>query len=92
MRTVLTIRQRYVEGGLEAALERKKRECPPCRPILDGEGEAQLIRIACSQPPPGQASWTLTLLAKELVELLIVATISPQTVMRTLKKTSLNRT
>jgi transposase len=92
LRTVLTIRQRYVEQGLEAALERKRRECPPRPPILDGEGEAQLIRIACSQPPPGQARWTLSLLAEQLVELRIVPAISPQTVMRTLKKTSLNRT
>jgi hypothetical protein len=88
VRTVLSIRQRYVEQGLEAALERKQRECPPCPPILDGEGEARLIRIACSQPPPGQARWTLRLLAEQLVELQIVPTISPQTVMRTLKKTS----
>lgn len=85
-RTVLSIRQRFVEQGLEAALERKKRACPPCLPILDGEGEAQLIRVACSQPPPGQARWTLTLLAKKLVELQIVPAISRQTVMRTLKK------
>jgi hypothetical protein len=92
LRTVLYIRQRYVEQGLEAALERKKRECPPRQPILDGEGEAQLIRLACSQPPPGQARWSLSLLAEKLVELEIVTTISPQTVMRTLKKTSSNRT
>jgi hypothetical protein len=87
LRTVLSIRQRYVEQGLDAALERKKRECPPRLPMLDGEGEAQLIRIACSQPPPGRARWTLTLLAEKLVELQIVPAISPQTVMRTLKKT-----
>jgi transposase len=92
LRTVITIRQRYVEQGLEAALERKKRECPPRQPILDGEGEAQLIRIACSQPPPGQARWTLRLLAEQLVELQIVPAVSPQTVMRTLKKTRSNRT
>jgi hypothetical protein len=92
LRTVLTIRQRYVEQGLEAALEPKRRECPPRPPLLDGEGEAQLLRIACCEPPPGQARWTLRLLAGKLVEPQIVPAISRQTVMRTLKKTSLNRT
>ena len=86
-RTVFSIRQRCVEAGLEAALERKKRAHPPRERILDGEGEAQLVRIACSAPPEGQARWTLALLADSLVELQVVQTISRQTVMRTLKKT-----
>lgn len=85
-RTVFTIRQRFVEEGLAAALERKPREHPPRPPILDGEGEAQLLRLACSQAPEGQARWTLNLLAEGLVELRVVETISRQTVMRTLKK------
>jgi transposase len=86
-RTVFSIRQRFVEAGLEAALERKKREHPPRERILDGDGEAQLVRLACSAPPEGQARWTLNLLAESLIELQVVETISPQTVMRTLKKT-----
>nr|VFJ63252.1 MAG: Homeodomain-like domain-containing protein [Candidatus Kentron sp. DK] len=90
LRTVLSIRQRFVEQGLEAALERKKREYPPTPPILDGEKEARLIRIACSKPPEGFARWTLRLLAGKLVALEIVESISGQTVMRTLKKTNLN--
>jgi transposase len=87
-RTVFAIRQRYVEAGLAAALERKPREHPPRPPMLDGEGEAQLLRLACSQAPEGQARWTLNLLAEGLVELRVVETISRQTVMRTLKKAS----
>ena len=86
--TVLSIRQRFVENGLKAALERKSREQPPRERLLDGEGEAQLVRIACSTPPEGQARWTLSLLAERLVELQVVETISPQTIMRTLKKRS----
>lgn len=86
-RTVFTIRQRFVEFGLDAALERKPREHPPRERMLDGEGEAHLVRLACSTPPEGQARWTLNLLAERLVELQVVETISPQTVMRTLKKT-----
>jgi transposase len=86
-RTVFSLRQRCVEAGLDAALERKPRAQPPRERRLDGDGEAQLVRLACSTPPAGQAHWTLKLLAARLVELQVVATISPQTVMRTLKKT-----
>ncbi len=86
-RTVFSIRQRLVEEGLEAALTRKKRERPPIEPLLDGEKEARLLQIACSRPPAGRARWTLKLLAEEMITLEVVESISPQTVMRTLKKT-----
>ena len=86
-RTVFSIRQRCVEAGLAAALERKKRAHPPRERILDGEGEAQLVRIASSAPPAGQARWTLAQLADSLVELQVVETLSRQTVRRTLQKT-----
>jgi transposase len=87
-RTVFSIRQRFVEQGLEAALGRKKRERPAVDPILDGEKEARLVQIACSHPPEGRSRWTLKLLAEEMVALEVVETISPQTVMRSLKKTN----
>lgn len=86
--TVEGIRKRFVEQGLEGALERKKREKPPRERILDGEGEARLIAVACSQPPAGRSRWTLALLADKLVELNVVESISYQTVRRTLKKTN----
>jgi len=86
--TVYNIRQRFVEQGLDAALERKKRESPPIKKILEGEKEARLIQIACSKAPAGHANWTLRLLAHKLIELEIVDSISPATVMRTLKKTN----
>ncbi|VFM95082.1 MAG: Homeodomain-like domain-containing protein, partial [Candidatus Kentron sp. G] len=70
--TVSNVRRRFVLEGFEAALERKKREHPPIAPILDGEKEARLIQIACSQPPEGCAKWTLQLLADELVALDVV--------------------
>ena len=89
-KTVFNIRQRFVEQGVEAALNRKKRETPPNEPILDGEKEARLFQIACSEPPQGYAKWSLRLLAKELVALDIVETISPPTIMRTLKKMNSN--
>ena len=90
--TVVNVRQRFVEQGFKAALLRKKRENAPRERILDGEAEARLVQIACSTPPQGRAKWTLKLLGDRLVELDIVERISPQTVMRTLKKTSSSRT
>jgi transposase len=86
--TAFNVRQRLVEQGLEAALERKKRESPPVEKILDGEKEARLIALGCSQPPEGCARWTLKLLAERMVELEIVESISYETVRRTLKKTN----
>ena len=87
-RTVEHVRQQCVEEGLNAALERKKRETGPVERILDGEKEARLVAICCSEPPKGRVRWTLKLLADRLVELDIVESISPNTVLRTLKKTS----
>ena len=77
-----------MQQGLSAALERKRREKPPREKILDGEGEARLIALACSQPPEGRTRWTLELLADKLVELNVVDAISYQTVRRVLKKTN----
>ena len=90
-KTVYNLRKRFVEEGLDAALKRKKRETPPTAPKLDGEAEARLISLACSQPPEGRNRWTLCLLADKLVELQIVSSISHETVRKTLKKTNLSR-
>jgi len=92
LNTVTNLCQRFVEQGLEAALERKKRQTPPTPRKLDGRGEAQLIALACRQPPDGCSRWALRLLADELVELGVVESISHETVRQTLKKTSLSRT
>lgn len=88
LNTVSDICQRFVEQGLEASLDRKKRLKPPTRRKLDGRGEAQLIALACRQPPEGASHWALRLLADELVELGVVDSISYETVRRTLKKTN----
>jgi len=85
--TVERVRQRFVEDGLEAALNRKKGPAPPPR-VMDGEAETHLITLACSPPPRGRARWTLHLLADKLVELRIVERISHETVRQALKKTS----
>ena len=92
IRTVEAVRRRFVFRGLEAALDRKMRATPPRERILDGEKEARLIALSCSQPPEGRSRWTLELLADKMVELRIVDQISYQTVRRALKKTSSNPT
>jgi transposase len=84
--TVQGVRQRLVEQGLEAALTRKKQVRPSRAPLLDGEGEARLIALRCSEPPAGHARWTLRLLADQAVALDIVEAMSHETVRQTLKK------
>ncbi len=83
--TVEKIRKRCVLEGLEAALERRKRSRDRSS-VLDGEGEAQLIAIACSEPPAGRARWTLRLLSDELQRRKVVQSISHETVRKVLKK------
>jgi transposase len=88
--TIHRLRQRLVEDGLEAALVRKPR--PRHRaPKLDGEKEARLVALACSDPPEGRGRWTLQLLADKLVELHVVDSISDETVRLRLKKTRSSR-
>jgi len=87
VQTVENVRMALVTGGLDAALERKKRATPPTPPLLDGAKEAQLIALRLGKPPAGYGRWTLRLLADRLVELEIVDAISPETVRQALKKT-----
>src|SRR5262249_24035372 len=81
-------RQRVVEEGPLALLKRKPRLTPPVAPKLDGEGEAQVTKLACSVPPRGRSRWTLRLLAEHLVELEVVPSISHESVRRALNKAS----
>ena len=84
--TVENVRRRFVARGLEGALKRKRQERPSRKRILDGEGEARLLAIACGEPPEGRRRWTLHLLADRLVELKAAESISHETVRRALKK------
>ena len=79
------IRERCVTEGLDSALERKKRSRERAR-RLDGEDEARLVSLACSDAPEGHARWTLTMLADKLVELDVVESISHECVRQVLKK------
>lgn len=85
--TVEVIRQRFVECGFQETLEGKKRSTPPTEKLLDGKQEAKIIATRLGPPPKGYANWTLRLLARKVVELEIVETVSYETVRRTLKKT-----
>jgi len=84
---VYRVRKQLVEEGIEAALSRKQRATPAVARIFDGEKEAKLIALACSEPPKGRARWTLRLLENKVVELHIVDRASDSTIGRALKKT-----
>lgn len=84
-KTVARVRERCVKEGLEAALLRKPHANPKSRK-LDGEQEAYLVALCCSEPPEGRVRWTLKLLSNRLVELEITDKVSSTTVGRVLKK------
>ena len=88
--TVVRIRQRFEQEGLEAALSEKPRSGKP--PQLSGQDKARVVALACSKPPEGYARWTLRLLADKLVELELVEPISHTSVREVLKKTNLSLT
>jgi hypothetical protein len=85
-RTVEMIRQRLVERGFEETLHRVERAQPPVEKLLTGEQEARIIATRLGSPPKGYANWSLRLLARKVVELRIVDSVSYETVRRTLKK------
>jgi hypothetical protein len=89
---VSRVRETFVNQGLEAVLTRKQRATPPIAPIFDGERQAHLIALACSEPPEGHAHWTIRLLAEHVIERKVVERAHFNTVGRALKKTLSNRT
>ena len=89
--TVERARKRFAEGGAEAAVARKPQPPRPAKRKLDGEAEAKLVMLACSQAPDGHEHWTLDLLADRMVKLNYVPAVSRDTVARALKKTRPSR-
>jgi transposase len=90
MRTIDRVKKKFIEEGLERTLERR----PTSRIYeskIDGELEAKLVKLCCSEPPEGRAKWSLRLLADKLVELQYLDDVSHVTVRNVLKKTNLNR-
>jgi transposase len=87
--TIRRVRLRFEIDGLQAALEDKPH--PSSGSELDEKQEARVIALACSEPPAGQARWTLELLVQEILKDGIVTRISPETIRLLLKKTNSNR-
>ena len=85
-RTVSRIRQRFIQGGLEAALNEHPRTGRPVE--FDGQAQARLTMLACSDPPEGHERWTLQLLADQMIALGYVEHLSDTWVMKHLKKTN----
>jgi len=86
--TVSNLKKRYFAGGLEGALFEKPR--PGAKPKIDGEVEAHLIALTCSDPPEGYDRWTLRLLADRLVKMEVIDSISHVAVGEALKKMNLS--
>lgn len=84
--TVENVRRNLCERGFEQTLDGIKRQDPPTPKLLDGEQEAKIIATRLGKPPAGYGNWSLRLLARTVVELSIVDSISHETVRRTLKK------
>jgi len=89
VRTVERTRQKCVEEGVEAALNHTRPQKTRSK-ILDGETEARLVQLACSEAPEGREDWSMQLLADKLIELEVVETVSRETVRTTLKKMNLS--
>ena len=90
--TIQNVRKSYAENGLEYAIHRKKRTKPPVPAKVDGNVEAHIIALCCSQPPEGYARWSVRLLSDKCVELGFIESISHMTISRTLKKMNLSLT
>lgn len=86
LRQISRIRGKFVQAGLEPAIQRQPRSTPGTTPKFDGRQEAQLVQLCCSTPPAGRARWTIRLLADEVCRLQIVASVCPETVRQCLKK------
>jgi len=90
-RTIDRLKKLFVEEGFEIALHGKSEVGPKYhKRIIDGDAEAKLISLCCSDPPDGFAQWSLRLLADKMIELKYVDSVSYETVRRTLKKTNLS--
>lgn len=91
VQTVERVRKQLVEEGFEAVLSRREYKQKVSRKKIDGEVEAHVVALSCSEPPEGRSRWTLRLLADKVVELGYMESVSHEAIRQTLKKTKLNR-
>ena len=87
MKKIDRLKKRFVEKGLEIALNGTKGQ-RAYKKKADGEFEAHLVALSCSEPPEGHVRWSLRLLADTVVELQYIETVSHETIRQVLKKTS----
>ena len=91
VQAVYNMRDEFLANhDIESYLTRKKRETPPIAPKLDGETEAKIIALACSEPPKGRSKWAIRLLRDKCIELHLVDDISHMTIQRLLKKRNIS--
>ena len=88
--TIERVRKQLIEEGFNAVLSRREYTQKVSRKKIDGDVEAHLVALSCSNPPEGRAKWTLRLLADKIVELGYVNSISHEAIRQTLKKTKLS--
>ena len=93
VQAVYNMRDEFLSNhDIESYLNRKKRETPPTAPKLNGETEAKIIALACSEPPKGCSRWTVRLLSEKAIQLHFVEDISHMTIQRLLKKRNISLT
>lgn len=93
VQAVYNMRDEYLTNqDIESYLNRKKRDTPPRARKIDGKAEAQIIALACSEPPKGYSKWTVRLLRDKAVELHFVDGLSHMTIQRLLKKRNISLT
>jgi len=90
VQTIERVRKQFVEEGFDAVLSRRQYTQKVSRKKIDGNVEAHLIALSCSEPPKGYVRWTLRLLADKIVELGYIESISHEAIRQTLKKTNLS--
>jgi hypothetical protein len=88
VQTIERVRKQLVEEGFDAVLSRREYKQRVSRKKIDGDVEARLVALSCSEPPEGRSRWTLRLLADTVVELGYVESISHEAIRQTLEKTS----
>ena len=90
--TIIRVSKEYLDLGFEKTMQYRRNPIPPISPIIDGEAEARILQIACSEAPAGHSRWSLKMIAAKAMELHIVEHVCPETIRKALKKTKLNRT
>jgi transposase len=88
-RTIDRVKKKFIEEGFESVLERRPSKQNYTKK-LDGDFEAKLVQVCCSEPPEGYAKWSLRLLADKMVELQYIDSISHVSIGNLLKKTNLS--